>query len=420
MYNKFLCSALTLLSVPSMASVQSSQIVYGVDNRVEIFETDKTIQSLASSTAAMIQSHRLMQLGDYIFLPPTSLSDTMNVCPSERFADQPAPAMCTGFLVGPDLLVTAGHCVLNDEVCSDRSWVFDFAVNESTGRADVLVDKNKVYNCKKVIESKLNMVDFEDYSLIQLDRVVEGRTPLKYRSENSIDSFADIFVIGHPSGLPSKHAGGASVVWNFSKHYFKTDLDTFGGNSGSAVFNEATNVVEGILVRGVKDYVRENGCFVVNNVPQQISNIVSQGESASRITDIKTLKYRETYLKAAADGDLLLVKKLLEEIKMSDIYDNSMNSALHKAAAAGHLDVVDYLVSKNVDLNLQNLKGETPLHLAAFNNHPNVIESLLTHGASSLIEDNLGFLASKRTMYLAFSTRQLLKDAEVREKKKKK
>ena len=44
-----------------------------------------------------------------------------------------------------------------------------------------------------------------------------------------------LVVIGHPSGLPTKIADGAWVRNNESEYYFVTNLDTFGGNSGSAV-----------------------------------------------------------------------------------------------------------------------------------------------------------------------------------------
>ncbi len=45
------------------------------------------------------------------------------------------------------------------------------------------------------------------------------------------------------------------------------NLDTYGGNSGSAVFN-ADGLVEDILVRGARDYVLDvvNGCFRSNRI----------------------------------------------------------------------------------------------------------------------------------------------------------
>jgi hypothetical protein len=49
--------------------------------------------------------------------------------------------------------------------------------------------------------------------------------------------------------------------------FFVANLDTYGGNSGSAVFNAATGLVEGILVRGEQDYVQKGDCRVSNVCP---------------------------------------------------------------------------------------------------------------------------------------------------------
>jgi V8-like Glu-specific endopeptidase len=409
----------TVVSVPALAN---QNIVYGVDNRTDIYQTNKTVQRLASATAGMIKSVKAVKLGNKIMLPPYTIKKDMKLCDGERFADQPSAVVCSGFLVGPDLLVTAGHCVQNQSDCDEVSWVFDYKVKESTKRTDVLVDAKKVFKCKKVIEAKLSSEGGKkiDYALIRLERAVKGVRPLKYRTKGKVGSDSDVFVIGYPSGLPAKYAPGAKVLKNSPENYFLTNLDTFGGNSGSSVFNGKTKEVEGILVRGAKDYVSDpSGCRKVNTVAQDVTDFSQGGESVSRITDIKTLKYRFQFLKAAEEGNIETLKELLPKIADRDIYDNEMNSALHKAASAGQMDALNFLIANRVTLDAQNLKGETALHLAAFNNKIEVIKSLVRNGASTLIKDNMGDLPRDRTMYLSFGTRKLLKSAEYKEKKRK-
>ncbi len=92
-------------------------------------------------------------------------------------------------------------------------------------------------------------------------------------------------MIGHPTGIPTKVAGGAFVRDNSNDKFFVANLDTFGGNSGSAVVNSETGVVEGILVRGENDYVTEGGC----SVPQVCTMDGCRGEDVTRITNIKKL-----------------------------------------------------------------------------------------------------------------------------------
>jgi hypothetical protein len=68
--------------------------------------------------------------------------------------------------------------------------------------------------------------------------------------------------MGLPSGLPLKLAGGASVSNNQPAAFVVANLDTYGDNSGSPVFNAATQEVEGILVRGENDFGQQGNCSV--------------------------------------------------------------------------------------------------------------------------------------------------------------
>jgi V8-like Glu-specific endopeptidase len=90
-------------------------------------------------------------------------------------------------------------------------------------------------------------------------------------------------VIGHPTGLPTKVSAGANVR-SVNDVYFVANLDTFGGNSGSAVFNAETGEIEGILVRGERDYRYNSarGCYV----PNTCVNLGCRGEDSTLITNL--------------------------------------------------------------------------------------------------------------------------------------
>lgn len=413
-----------ILSNTALASTSSPDIVYGDDNRIETFEASKEMQSLASSTAGMFRNVKGINVGEYTILPPSTLKADMGLCEGERFADQNNAVVCSGFLVGPDLLVTAGHCIQTQADCNETSWVFDYKLKESTGTADVMVKNDSVYKCSKVIESQLlSKRDGTriDYALVKLDRVVKGKTPLKFRTKSKIALNKDIVVIGHPSGLPQKVAAGAKVLKNEDEHYFQTNLDTFGGNSGSAVFDAKTGAVEGILVRGAKDYERSPlGCVRVHKTTQEITDFSRYGESVSRITDIKSLKYRASFFKAAQAGDSETLKSLNEEGLNIEITNDDLNTALHIAAEAGNIATINTLAGLGANMNAQNINGETALHLAAFHNKKAAIGELILNGASTLIKDINGATPVERTMYLAFGTRKALKAAQLEEKRKKK
>ena len=82
--------------------------------------------------------------------------------------------------------------------------------------------------------------------------------------------------MGFPSGIPAKIEDGGIVRSRRAStlDYFTADTDTFGGNSGSGVFND-NGLLVGILVRGATDYVYDggSGCYRANRI--------SSGASAS-------------------------------------------------------------------------------------------------------------------------------------------
>lgn len=279
-------SALLLTSVSSFAE---TKVIYGVDNRKDLSEVRNPIyQKLAKSTAAMVSTSFLYQKedGHYQSLMQVSLEEGMNICSSERFAQQPMLANCSGFLIADDLLVTAGHCLMAEEMsCKSNSWVFDY--DNFDGDYDLNhIDKSTVYKCKEIVGHALN--DFQDYAVIRLDRKVTGREPLRIRTSGKVSESAPLVVIGHPSMLPAKVTDGGSVLDNNDPFKFITSLDTFQGNSGSAVFNANTGIVEGILVNGKTDYIHSDpndplSCLVVNECSQDGKECVDKSKGSTAV-----------------------------------------------------------------------------------------------------------------------------------------
>ncbi|UXR64545.1 serine protease [Bdellovibrio bacteriovorus] len=255
--------------------------IYGDDNRSDLYEVQKEeVRAVAASTAALIGKEHLQNNdSNGYYHKGSTLGHEKKLCPEERFIDQPALSDCSGFLVGEDLLVTAGHCILSANSCNSFYFVFDYKMdNAHVGPKFSSYDD--VYSCKKIIERKLS--DAADYALIRLNRPVKGRKPLRLQAR-SAQAGDTLYAIGYPSGLPTKVADNATVRTSYSD-YFVANLDTFSGNSGSAVFNAETNEVNGILVRGDDDfrYDRARRCNVTNRCPDDSCN----GEHITHISFI--------------------------------------------------------------------------------------------------------------------------------------
>ncbi len=271
-------AAAALLILPSLSFAEGKSI-YGEDNRKDYFEMSANFQPLADSVVSLWKSASVTAEGSGFKLKTVNFGDRLNLCPGEKFREQPIGAFCSGSLVGEDLVMTAGHCIKTDAQCKDTKFVFGFAVTRAGGAAVTTVHSSDVYGCASIVKRFLGGEPGSDnpagqnlgpdYALVRLDRKVSGRKPLPVNRGANLKKGDEIFVIGHPVGLPVKLAGYARVR-EFSKvGYFTADLDTFGGNSGSPVFNTKTKKIEGILVRGDEDFIESPaGCTTMATYEQ--------------------------------------------------------------------------------------------------------------------------------------------------------
>ncbi len=274
-----------------------SKGIFGSDDRQDLFRIEMQRAELiavgadtkffdgilknASAVCCLVKAGQLSETGSGLMKMATSpfsesQNDTIRLCPTERFFSQPTGAFCTGFLVAPDVVMTAGHCVKPADVANAR-FVFGFRMTDAT-IAVTAFPKNDVYKGMTILGRALDSVTGEDWAMVQLDRPVANITPMKFRKDGKIANATDIYVIGFPTGLPCKVSTNAKVSLNTDAFVFNGNLDTYGGNSGSPVFNAITHEIEGILVRGGQDFQ-----FVTNSLGGCIQSVVladSEGNEA--------------------------------------------------------------------------------------------------------------------------------------------
>jgi uncharacterized protein (TIGR03382 family) len=251
---------------PAIHNTRSQAVIYGKDDRIYTADhPDKKLQALADAVTIQVYSSSVktdsktgeVTLSGSNFTTRVSNSSRygkLPLCADEPFRLDRAPGGCTGFLIGKKLLATAGHCVSKTSPisaqsaqywCNNRKFVFGF-------RKGRKLHKDDVVGCKRVLVHAYTSKPKEDIAVIELDREIQGITPVELDKKPGLAKGDGVAIIGHPHGTFQKIAAGGKVTDPRSStlDYFRTSLDTMPGNSGSPVFSMKTYKVIAVHVRG--------------------------------------------------------------------------------------------------------------------------------------------------------------------------
>lgn len=403
------------------------------------------------------------------------------VDPTLKFKDQPAYGGCTGFLIAPDIMITAAHCISTDNheiqngrvvshspsqhkygqfTYDQKFWVFDYTNDIPTVQRysstygnflESTIPSSNRYSVKKVIVSVMDWTNHIDYAVIQLDRPTT-RDPFRFRTGAKVDNGTPLAMIGSPSGVPLKLADGAEVTINSGTHWFGTNLDAFGGNSGGPVYSTTgLGMIEGILVRGridkgLKGFYVDQNCNCVKEVRYSdadaesfwdLLEIPESGVSTEvqRITTVPLdIRIRAVYdnlaysihnndkerfnkwliyewiinqdtmeiIRNTLIGDPSLAQLALDKGR-DDMFktlldkgadykrkDASGRDLLYYAIRSGRMDAVEQILAKGYNLSNKDGNGETPLFWAINTYNSSMVDKLLEKGASVDDRDNYG------------------------------
>src|SRR5262249_812014 len=124
----------------------NQKVIYGVDDRKDLFQvTNTNVLRNAASVASLFKASRIRDNGDGTSTLQVGTFGQLNsLCSSEPFFNQPVGAFCTGFLVAPDIVATAGHCVNENNVTTIR-FVFGFWMTNATS-AQIVIRNEDVFS----------------------------------------------------------------------------------------------------------------------------------------------------------------------------------------------------------------------------------------------------------------------------------
>lgn len=284
-------SVIVFLVISANIYSQRDKSIYGVDNRrlvrslEESKSQDQTILNYSSSMFAQIPTWRITDnSNNRIGIKTKSLKDGLKFCSDENFLEEPIISSCTAFLIAPNIIMTAGHCVKDKFDCKKQTWVLDYknSGDESFQNEVISFPKENTFQCAELISKIEN--NKLDFALIKLDRAIDDRPILKIRKDGKIDNKESLLLLGFPLGMPMIASDQIFIRDNSQEFVFKTNADSFSGNSGSPLIGLNSGLVEGILIRGDDDFYMDEkaGC----NRTYRCSDKDCRGETVLRSTVI--------------------------------------------------------------------------------------------------------------------------------------
>ena len=94
---------------------------------------------------------------------------------------------------------------------------------------------------------------------------------------------------------------------------------------------------------------------------------------------------------ASYNGQMEIVRLLLQRGADVNLRNGSGTSSFHQAAKNGHLDIARYLLECGADIDSCDKDGQTPLHSASQQGHIEIAELLIQHGTDVGSCDNNGW-----------------------------
>jgi V8-like Glu-specific endopeptidase len=167
---------------------------------------------------------------------------------------------CTGTLISENLFLSAGHCF--DQTAKNWQLPKVNGTSDTISPAEIATNMHVNFNYqvdpagnpRAVVELAIvNLVEYRlgglDYAIVRLagspgQQFGEGQPALADAQTNDM-----LAIIGHPLGLRKRVEAGP--LSSFDGDYLRyNDIDTLGGNSGSAIWRSSSGLIVGVHTEG--------------------------------------------------------------------------------------------------------------------------------------------------------------------------
>lgn len=177
----------------------------------------------------------------------------------------------TGFLVGPNLLLTAAHCVFSSGSNTKTGWTAYPAFNDGP----YIVNGTSYYTGWKEIYYSSNWTNFGwndyDWCLCVLEEdlgTTFGYYGIQAYGTNSELNGVSVRALGYPidinGALYQYYTSGSTS--NTHARYFHTSAQTLEGMSGGPIYRTSDNCAVGIIKGGIENTTSTYGVRITQNI----------------------------------------------------------------------------------------------------------------------------------------------------------
>ncbi|KZZ91772.1 Peptidase cysteine/serine, trypsin-like protein [Moelleriella libera RCEF 2490] len=160
----------------------------------------------------------------------------------------------TGWLIGPSLIVTVGHCAIEEQAALNYIKVYlGYAGPQSVNTNNCTV-RHGVRMAMPAEYLKAEAAT-HDVSFIELDELVNNIKPIEYVSTPATKTTASLGVVGYPGDLDHgffmyEEWVSETIRLNQTRGLLSYKIDTNGGQSGSPVLINNASTAVGVHVEG--------------------------------------------------------------------------------------------------------------------------------------------------------------------------
>ena len=281
----FIC----LLAVPSTIFAAENNIggksLEAINSKGEVVSFDKSVLSSFGDDKTYKQSlNDLVTPRVVIGTDQRTMVTTLTVTPYKsivhfdmgQFSDGSTGTYCSGTLIGSNKVLTAAHCVFNHD--AGKISMVSGVVYPGRGLGATPYGSANVvdYYFPAAYKTQANFI--YDYAVLILDRNIGDVTGyLNIKSSPTVSTSTNIGIYGYPGDLINQNGrydqyGMRGYPTSQTSQLLYYQLDTAGGQSGSAILN-SSNEVLGVHVGGSS--TRNIGVKFYNEPYTFITNILN-------------------------------------------------------------------------------------------------------------------------------------------------